>query len=113
MRKLLIPLASALVLALSCEKTLEVDDTVMVTSVSIDRSTAELIIGETVQLSAAVMPTDATNKSITWSSSNKEVATVSNDGKVTAVSEGLAGIMAKAGGKTSVCVVTVSKKTYP
>ena len=113
MRKFIIPLASVLVLALSCEKALEVDDTVMVTSVTIDRSTAELIIGETVQLSATVLPTDATHQNITWSSSNKEVATVSSNGLVTAVSDGRAGIMAKAGGKTSLCIVTVSKKPVP
>ena len=113
MRKSFIPLAAAFVLALSCEKTLEVDDSVMVTNVSIDRSTAEVIIGETVQLSATVSPSDATDQSITWSSSNKEVATVSNTGLVTGVSEGRAGIMAKAGGKTSTCIVTVSRKPVP
>ncbi len=113
MRKFIIPLASALVLALSCEKALEVDDRVMVTSVSVDRSTAEVLIGETVQLSATVLPSDATDQSITWSSSNKEVATVSNNGLVTGVSEGRVGIMAKAGGKTSTCIVTVSRKPVP
>ena len=113
MRKFIIPLASALVLALSCEKALEVDDRVMVTSVSVDRPSAEVLIGETVQLSATVLPSDATDQSITWSSSNKEVATVSNNGLVTGVAEGRAGIMAKAGGKTSTCIVTVSRKPVP
>lgn len=113
MRKFIIPLASALVLALSCEKALEVDDRVMVTSVSVDRPSAEVLIGETVQLSATVLPSDATDQSITWSSSNKEVATVSNNGLVTGVAEGRAGIMAKAGGKTSTSIVTVSRKPVP
>lgn len=113
MRKFIFPLASAIVLALSCEKALEVDDRVMVTDVTVDRSTAELVIGETVQLSATVLPSDATDPSITWSSSNKEVATVSNNGLVTGVSEGRAAIMAKAGGKTATCIVTVSRKPVP
>ena len=113
MRKFIFPLATAIVLALSCEKALEVDDRVMVTSVTVDQSSADVIIGETVQLSATVLPSDAADKSITWSSSNKEVATVSNNGLVTGVSEGRAGIMAKAGGKTATCIVTVSRKPVP
>ena len=113
MRKFIFPLATAIVLAFSCEKALEEDDRVMVTDVTVDRSTAEVVIGETVQLSATVLPSDATDRSITWSSSNKEVATVSNNGLVTGVSEGRAGIMAKAGGKTATCIVTVSRKPVP
>lgn len=79
------------------------------TSVSISQPAAEMIIGETVQLSATVLPSDATDKSITWASSKQSVATVSGSGKVTAVAEGVSTITATAGGKYASCTVTVSK----
>ena len=109
MRKLFIPFTAALVLALSCEKASEPEE-VAVTSVSIDRATAELLVGETVQLSAKVTPSDATNQKIKWTSSNETVATVNDNGLVTAIAEGRSAILAKAGGETSTCIVTVSRK---
>ena len=107
MRKSLIPLATALVLAFSCEKAPE---EVTISKVSIDRSTVEMTIGEKVQLSATVTPSDATDYIITWSSSKQSVATVSDQGLVTAIAEGRTTIKARAGGKTSACIVTVSKE---
>ena len=107
MRKLYIPLASALILVFSCEKTPE---EMAVTDVSIDRLSAELVVGETVQLSATVTPSDATDQSITWTSSKKTVATVSNNGLVTALAEGRSTIKASVGGKASICVVKVYKE---
>ena len=53
-----------------------------------------LRVSETVQLTATVMPETSTNKEITWSSANEGVATVDQDGLVTAVSEGTATITA-------------------
>ena len=82
-----------------------------VSGVSIDRSSAELVIGETLQLSATVTPSDATDQSITWTSSNTNVATVISNGMVRAISEGRSEIKASAGGKSSVCVISVRKKT--
>lgn len=93
-------------LLVSCEKEKEI----AVTSVSITQASAEMYIGETVQLSATVLPSDATDKSVTWTSSKQSVATVSSTGKVTAIDEGVSTITASAGGKSSTCVVTVSKK---
>ena len=110
MRKFLIPLATAVVLALSCEKT---PKEVAVSGVSIDRSTVEMTIGQTVQLSATVTPSDATDQSITWSSTKNSVATVNNNGLVTAVAEGRTTIKARVGGKTSACIVTVKKEIIP
>ena len=107
MRKLFIPFASALLLALSCEKAPE---GIAVTEVAINQPTAELFVGETVQLSATVSPSDATDQGVSWSSSNAGVATVTNKGLVTAISKGTATIKAFAGGKSASCVVTVSKK---
>ena len=108
MRKIIIPLATAVLFALSCEKAPE---EVAVSGVSIDRPTAELFVGETVQLSATITPSDATDQSIGWSTSSISIATVSKNGLVTAVAEGKATIKAFAGGKSASCVVTVSKKT--
>ena len=110
MRKLVFPFASALILALSCENAPE---EIAVTEVAVSQPTAELVIGETVKLSATVTPSDATNPSISWISSSIGIATVTNNGLVTAVAEGKTTIKAVAGGKSASCVVTVSKKTIP
>ena len=107
MRQFLIPLATALIFVCSCEKE---PKEVAVTGVSIDQSTVEMMIGEKKQLSATITPADATDQNITWSSSKKSVATVSDRGLVTAVAEGTTTIKARAGGKTSACIVTVKKE---
>ena len=91
---------------LSCAK----EKNVEVSSVTITQATAEMYIGETVQLNATVLPSDATDKSLTWTSSKLSVATVSNSGLVSAIAEGTSTIMASAGGKSSTCTITVSKK---
>lgn len=98
---------SIALLLVSCNKEKEI----AVTSVSITQATAEMYIGETVQLSVTVLPSDATDKSVSWASSKQSVATVSSTGKVTAIDEGVSTITASAGGKSSTCLVTVSKKT--
>ena len=70
---------------------------------------------DTYALTATVMPEDATDKTVTWSSSNTDVATVSSEGLVTARSEGSAEITVKTndGGKTATCSVTVKAKVIP
>jgi uncharacterized protein YjdB len=82
-----------------------------VTEVSLDKTTADMVVGQTLQLTATVKPDDATDKTVTWSTSDAAIATVEN-GKVTAVKEGSAKITVttKDGGKTAECAVTVSKK---
>lgn len=107
MRKYIIPLALAVIFAISCERT---PAEVAVSGVSIDQSSVEMTIGEKKQLSATVTPSDATDQSITWSSSKKSVATISNQGLVTAIAEGTTTIKARAGEKTSACIVTVRKE---
>ncbi len=65
--------------------------------------------GKTATLSASVKPDNTTNKSIKWESSDKNIATVSSAGKVTAVNDGTVNITAKtSNGKTALCKVTVS-----
>lgn len=83
--------------------------TVNVTGVSLDNTSASLNVGDNKTLTATISPSNATNKSITWSSSNSSVATVSN-GIVTAKAAGISVITATTsdGGKTATCNVTVS-----
>ncbi len=83
---------------------------VAVTGVSISNSSLSLKTGQTETLTAAVSPGNATDKTVTWSSSDTKVATVSG-GKVTAIAAGTATITAKAGSKTATCTVTVSDAT--
>jgi uncharacterized repeat protein (TIGR02543 family) len=88
----------------------EADKVVYVESISIDESTLNLIVGgETETLTATVYPDDATNKAITWSSSDTAVATVSNDGTITAVAAGNTTITVTTadGGFTAQCEVTI------
>ena len=96
----------------SCKVTVyEQQSTISVTSVSISRTSLTLDIGASYTLSCTVLPSDATNKSCTWKSSNTSVATVSNSGVVTAVSAGTATITVTTsdGGKTASCNVTVNE----
>ena len=67
-------------------------------------------MGDTETLTATVAPNDATDKSVTWTSSDTSVATVSNTGLVTAEASGTATITVKTtdGNKTDTCEVTVS-----
>lgn len=81
--------------------------TVAVTGVTVDPTEANVVVGKTVALSAKVTPSNATNKTITWSSSDTTVATVAN-GVVTGVKEGTATITAKSSnGKTATATITV------
>lgn len=81
-----------------------------VTSITLNQTSASLKKGETLTLTATVAPSDAANKSVTWSSGNTSVATVSTSGVVTAVGEGTAVITVKTadGGKTASCTVAVA-----
>ena len=81
-----------------------------VTSVAFGSSSLSLYRGKTAALSAVVSPSNATNKTVLWSSSNPAVASVSEKGVVTAVSKGSADITARTqdGNFTAVCKVTVS-----
>lgn len=80
-----------------------------VQSVGLNKTELALEVGKTGTLEAIVEPSDATNKNVTWSSSNSEVATVDN-GVVTAVSAGEAiiTVTTEDGGKTATCKVTVN-----
>ena len=90
---------------------------VPVSSVSISGSGVSdgklsLKLGASVQLTATVTPSNATDKTVSWTSSNSSVAKVS-DGKITAVKAGTATITATAGGKTASVVVAVADNPVP
>ncbi len=85
--------------------------TVDVTEVTLNKTSLELEAGKTETLSAAVMPENATNKTVSWSSDNSEVADVDANGTVTAKTAGTAVITAKANGKSATCTVTVTGGT--
>ena len=85
------------------------DSTIPVESISVNPTSLTLEEGETANISATVNPSNATDKTVTWSSSSTAVATV-KEGVVTAVKEGSATITAKAGGKTATCAVKVQAK---
>ena len=95
--------------------TLTLDMTIPVQSVLVNPYALVYYEGETQQLRAIIYPDDATNKQVTWSSSNPKVATVSSDGMVQCVMEGKAVITAttKDGGKTAACDVTVRTRNDP
>ena len=83
-----------------------------ITSVTLNHSTLTLEAGKTGKLSATVLPASATDKSITWSSSNTDVASVISNGTVTAKKAGTAVITATAvNGKNASCTVTVTGGT--
>ena len=84
-------------------------ETISVTEVTLDKSALSLEVGQTGTLTATVSPENATNKNVTWSTSDSSIATVSN-GTVTAVAAGTATITVTTvdGEKTATCAVTVS-----
>ena len=84
--------------------------TVDVESVSVSPNTLSLYVGDTSRLVANVLPANATDKTVTWESSNPSVVKVEQNGAVSALAEGSARIMAKAGRQVGYCSITVSQK---
>lgn len=85
-------LALSLGLFAACGNTEEEQQTVAVASVTVSPATLSLTEGESGTLTATIAPENATEKAVTWSSSNEEVAAVEN-GEVTAVGHGTGGIV--------------------
>ena len=96
----------------TCEVTV-VKKVVEVTDITLDKTSLELVTGESETLTATVKPDDATDPTVTWSSSDEKIATVDQNGKVTGVAVGGVTITAKAGDKTATCAVTVSEAVVP
>nr|WP_296029437.1 Ig-like domain-containing protein [uncultured Dorea sp.] len=89
----------------------EAPEVVAVTGVKLDQTTLALDAGDSAQLTATVLPTNATNKSVTWSANNSNVSV--SGGKVTAKTAGTSVITATTadGGYTAQCNVTVNEST--
>ena len=84
----------------------------LATGISLNKTSATINNGETLQLTATVSPSNTTNKTVTWTSSNNSVATVSNNGLVTAKSAGSATITATTAdgsNKSASCNLTVNQ----
>ena len=90
-----------------CKVTVKVSSAEVV----LDKQSAELYCGETLELTATVLPEDTTDKGLIWTSSDETVATVDENGKVTAHEKGEATITAKTkdNGNSAECVITVLK----
>lgn len=84
-------------------------DFIPVESVSLNKSSLDIMVEETAQLAATVMPSTASDKSVSWTSDNPQVATVDSNGKVTGVSVGIATVTASSnnGSKSATCTVRV------
>lgn len=80
-----------------------------VEGITLDKATATVTKGETIKLTATVLPEDATEPDVTWTSSDNTIATVDENGNVKAVGVGKVTITAKAGDETAECAI----KCYP
>ena len=93
----------------TCKVTVKAN-TVSVTGVTLNKSTLSLNVGASETLTATVAPADASNKNVTWASSNTTIATVDASGKVTGLAKGTVTITVTTedGAKTATCKVTVT-----
>ena len=110
LKTLLIPTIGITAISTIAAVSTSCSSAIHVTSVSLDKKSLALEVGGYETLIATINPENATDKSVTWTSSNSSVATVDNNGKVTAVSEGSAKITVTTndGGYKDYCSVTVT-----
>ena len=85
--------------------------TIPVSGILLSKDSVMLVEGQSTNLTAAVIPDNATDPTVTWSSNNKAVAEVDQNGKITALTAGTAVISARAGSMTDKCTVTVQSST--
>ena len=97
-----------------CSVTVE-SKIIHVTSVSLSQTSVTRTEGFIAILRALIEPENATNKNVYWSSLDESIATVNQDGMVSAISPGTTSIRVTTedGGKIADCVFTVNPKTYP
>ena len=91
-----------------------IEDKVLPTGITLNQTSLTLNGGQTYQLQATVLPSNATDKTVTWYSTNTNVATVNNTGLVTGQNDGKATIVAMtSNGKTATCEVKVDASILP
>ncbi len=90
------------------------DEAVLVTGVTLNSETRIVYMGETYQLEALVLPEDATDKNVTWKSSDESIATVDENGLVTAIAVGEADITVTTNDHmfTATCKIIVIDESY-
>lgn len=92
----------------ACEITVS-DEVIEVTAVTLDRTEATVKVGKSLQLTATIEPSGATDQKLEWTSSDSDIAIVT-DGRVTGVAPGEVTITVKTtNGKTATCTITVKK----
>ena len=97
-----------------CSVTVEGEETVLPTGVTLSHTTLNMKVGEEAQLIATVQPADATDKSITWESNAPETVSVDSEGRLTAHKAGTAVITARTvNGFSAFCMVTVEEGDEP
>jgi uncharacterized protein YjdB len=94
--------------------TYKITVTISAASVEIANTITRLEVGKTLQMEASILPIESTNKGIKWETNSKKIATISEDGLVTAIANGVLTITAKSlgGGKAAeyrICIVTPVK----
>lgn len=102
-------LITALAMILTCASCQKDENVINVSGITVSPTNLELTIGDIEQLTATIMPENATDKTIIWSSDKTNIVTVDDSGKVTAIAVGNATVTAKIGDKTATCLITVSK----
>jgi hypothetical protein len=104
---------SSLLLVSSCKKDDKKDDNPTLTGIEFEKPAISLVVNRTYELNVVPVPFKAELPTCTFASDNKDVATVSNEGKVAGVSKGKATITATASGFTAICTVTVTDGSEP
>ncbi|MCI7413759.1 Ig-like domain-containing protein [Hornefia butyriciproducens] len=112
MRKVTVLLLAMLMMITFMPSMAFAEDGTAAVRVKLDRHTLNLETGETAELTATVTPAQESTPQIEWSTSAKKVATV-EDGRVTAVGQGIAEITAEYGGTEASCLVYVEKAATP
>lgn len=87
------------------------EETISVSFVTVSPESVEIIEGGSVKLTARILPEAAAGRTVTWSSSDKGIATVDNNGNVTAIKAGTADVTATVEGRSGTCKVTVKGQT--
>lgn len=93
----------------SSDDAYELQKNLPVTGVVLSAAALQMVPTDTAKINAAVLPYNAADKTLTWSSSNESVAVVDENGLVTAKAAGTASITAAAGEKSASCLITVSE----